>query len=525
MAPGLSVMLFVGIRAARRCMPVLIAMLALGLSVPARASVSYVWSAQTRIANSGLTGVACPSASLCVAVDQGGEVLVSPDPVTGTWQRDRGLGADAFAGVACPTTALCLAVDRAGDVVSSDNPTGGASQWTVAHVSGHPLSQVSCPTIGLCAITQSVGTFTSNLQVRDYGNVLVSHSPDVGGSWMTEHADDDNGPECGKYGPFDGCYQSFSGLACPTVSLCVATDTSGGVVWSGGPSATTARWGSNPLVGGPDPLSGIGTIGLPSLACPTSSFCVGLCDPAYAFIDGTCGDSPAAYSAGIAVTWDPTALLLGAPGPITGTALFDKTESAGSGVWCQSSKLCFVEKPDGDLAMSQDPAAGGKGWSVTRRGDVNEPITGISCSREFCVAVDAGGNAISGIPVNRSEVRKALHRICVASAGRRRLSALVRSGGYKMRFAAPSAGRLTITWRTAATSTHGRVAATARPVLLAHASRAFRHAGMRTIKLTLTHAGRLLITRARRLGVRVVAKFVPTGNAAITATGTPELSR
>ena len=518
-------MLFVGVRTARRCMPVLIAMLVLGLSVPARAAVSYVWSAQTRIAASGLTGVACPSASLCVAVDQGGEVLVSSDPATGSWQGVTRLGANVFAGVACPTTALCVAVDRAGNIVSSDNPMGGPGQWAVAHVSGYPLSQVSCPTIGLCAITQSVGTFTSDQQFRDYGDVLVSHSPDVGSSWMTEHADDDNGPECGKYGPLDGCYQSFSGLACPTVSLCIAADTSGSVVWSGAPGATTARWSSNPVLPGPDQFSGIGTIGLPSLACPTSSFCVGLCAPSYAFINGVCGDPSADYSSGVAVTWDPTAILRGHPGPITGTAVFDTTMSSPSGVWCASGRLCFVAKPDGDLAMSQDPAAGRKAWSVTRRGYVNEPITGISCSRAFCVAVDNGGNAISGIPVNRAEVRKALHRVCVASASRRRLSVLARRGGYKMRFVAPSAGRLTIAWRTAATATHSGVAATARPALLARGSRAFRHAGAQTIKLTLTPAGRLIITRARRLGVRVVAKFVPTGNTAITATGTPELSR
>jgi hypothetical protein len=175
--------------------------------------------------------------------------------------------------------------------------------------------------------------------------------------------------------------------------------------------------------------------------------------------------------------------------------------------------------------MSQVPAAGRKAWSVTRRGYVNEPITGISCSRAFCVAVDNYGNAIFGIPVNRSEVHKALHKVFVASASRRRLSVLARRGGYRLRFAAPSAGRLTIAWWTAATATQSGVAATARPALLARGSRAFRHAGAQTIKLTLTRAGRRIITRARRLDVRVIAKFVPTGNTAITATGTPELRR
>ena len=515
-----------GISTARWCVPVVVVLSMLGLTTPAGAAVTYVWSAPTRIAASGLTGVACPSAALCVAVDQGGEVLVSSDPISGSWKRDRRLGASAFAGVACPTTARCVAVDRAGNIVSSDNPLGGPSHWAVVHVSGYPLSQVSCPTIGLCAVTQSVGPFTSDQQFRDYGDVLVSHSPDIGSSWITEHADDENGPECGKNAPsLDGCYQRFSGLACPTVSLCVAADTSGRMVWSGDPGAATANWSSSPVGPGPDRFGGVGAIGLPSLACPTRSLCVGLCAVENAFSSGTCDDAVGNDLVGIALTWNPAGLLRGDDGSLTKTTAFHTTVSQPSGVWCASSTPCFIGTPNGDLVMSQNPTGGPRTWTVTRRGYVNEPITGISCSRTFCVAVDGAGHAISGIPVNRSEVRKALHRVCVASANGQRLPALARRDGYKMSFAAPSAGRLTIAWWTHAASTDGRVAAAGRPVALARGSWAFKRPGRQTIKLTLTPAGRRIITRARRLGVRVVAKFMPAGNTAITTTGTTELRR
>lgn len=50
--------------------------------------------------------------------------------------------------VSCPTTSLCVAVDEHGNVVTATNPTGGQGAWTTANASGNAdvfLTSVSCP--------------------------------------------------------------------------------------------------------------------------------------------------------------------------------------------------------------------------------------------------------------------------------------------------------------------------------------------------------------------------------------------
>jgi hypothetical protein len=42
--------------------------------------------------------------------------------------------ARGFSAVACPTSTLCVAVDVAGDVATSAAPAGGADAWTITHV-------------------------------------------------------------------------------------------------------------------------------------------------------------------------------------------------------------------------------------------------------------------------------------------------------------------------------------------------------------------------------------------------------
>src|SRR5579862_4299956 len=52
--------------------------------------------------------------------------------------------------VSCPSASLCVAVDDSGNVVTSTNPAGGAHAWTVAHVDGSQiLNGISCPTTTL----------------------------------------------------------------------------------------------------------------------------------------------------------------------------------------------------------------------------------------------------------------------------------------------------------------------------------------------------------------------------------------
>ncbi|MHB8695394.1 MAG: hypothetical protein ACYDHH_29555, partial [Solirubrobacteraceae bacterium] len=66
-----------------------------------------------------ITAVACPRSTVCVAVDAGGNMLVSHNPSAAapTWAATAVDPGGAFTGVSCPTSGLCVAVDSSGQVV------------------------------------------------------------------------------------------------------------------------------------------------------------------------------------------------------------------------------------------------------------------------------------------------------------------------------------------------------------------------------------------------------------------------
>jgi hypothetical protein len=113
-----------------------------------------------------LTGIACPTTTLCEAVDDQGNLLSSTDPTSpATWVRTAIDPGHALAGVACGSAALCVAVDDRGTALQSTTPAGGAGTWSAASViSGDDLAQqpiqllgAACPSAQLCLLTDSAG--------------------------------------------------------------------------------------------------------------------------------------------------------------------------------------------------------------------------------------------------------------------------------------------------------------------------------------------------------------------------------
>lgn len=124
------------------------------------------WSKAARIDRAPLTGVACPTTRLCVATDANGSVLTSTKPTGGAraWSRpgrvDSAAGPDGAAagleGVACPSTSLCVAVDGAspGNVVSTTSPAKGSRTWKVTKVGG-TLTSIACASAAMCVAAGS----------------------------------------------------------------------------------------------------------------------------------------------------------------------------------------------------------------------------------------------------------------------------------------------------------------------------------------------------------------------------------
>ncbi|MDQ2758999.1 MAG: hypothetical protein M3Y17_00795 [Actinomycetota bacterium] len=174
-----------------------------------------------------LSGVSCPSARLCVVVGDYG-VATSTNPAGGssTWKAYSVVLPDDYYAtspprpdfldaVSCPSASLCVAVDNRGNVLASTDPTGGPGAWTKVFSSSvdapNRFNGASCASATLC------------VAVDDRGNVVSSTEPATAGTWTVAHADS-------RTDFIRGHQVSLTGVSCPSVSLCVAVDSAGNVV-------------------------------------------------------------------------------------------------------------------------------------------------------------------------------------------------------------------------------------------------------------------------------------------------------
>jgi hypothetical protein len=186
-----------------------------------------------------LTGVSCPSASLCVAVDEGGDVLASTEPKSGVWKLVSSDAGRRLLAISCASAALCVAVDGtadgAGEVISSTEPASAA--WTARQVDSSELLAVSCSASGACVASDAAG------------NALASADPGAShATWSLTPVDSEP-----------------TGVSCAATGLCVIVDESGDAFASGDPTSSTPEWSSSSADPG-ESLSGV--------TCLSSGFCI-----------------------------------------------------------------------------------------------------------------------------------------------------------------------------------------------------------------------------------------------------------
>jgi hypothetical protein len=175
-----------------------------------------------------LTGVSCPSATLCVAVagantgGTAGKVLTTTAPASGQWQVTQLDPSLLFTGVSCSSPTLCVAVAHGGKIVASSDPTGGASAWRAVGAPGGAgdLEGVGCVE-SLCAAGNATG------------NILTSTDPLGGATWSGAKA---------------GIAALVTGVTCPTTSACLGVDNNGSVFTSTAPTGGSATWSAENLV-------------------------------------------------------------------------------------------------------------------------------------------------------------------------------------------------------------------------------------------------------------------------------------
>ena len=322
--------------------------------VASAATPALTFSAPVSIDTNEITGVSCPVRTFCAAVDSSGNVLTTGNPSGGAaaWTVAK-IDTQATTGISCPTVTLCVVGDSFGRVLASSNPTGGAASWSTATVApGAFFLGPSCPTVTFCAIAdQAAGVVTSSNPAGGAAAWTVTNLPVV----------------------------RESGVACPTSSLCVVSD-SGNVLTSTNPAGGTGTW----VTASVDPNGQ----GLRGVSCPSVSLCVA--------VDG---------AGQVAATTNPR----GGSSNFWITADVDGTNSFNA-LSCPSTApgLCVALDDGGNVVSSTVPAAGAGAWAAQNVFGTTAGTAAGCADNGFCVVADAngriaigtagaGGPAVSGI--------------------------------------------------------------------------------------------------------------------------------
>jgi hypothetical protein len=253
------------------------------------------------------TGIACPSASLCVMPDFSGNVAVSSDPEGGAAQWSVvPVSPEPLTGMTCPTTTFCLSATTGG-VVTTTAPLGGPGMWRFTALDpGNALSLPTCPSPSFCALADS------------FGDILTSNDPGAARPHWTSTKLVNT-----------GTHNNVIGLSCPSSSLCVVSDANGTVYWSTDPGGGAKAWSSAGI--GPQGLTVAGPV-----TCPTVNFCLGAGSG-----EVFTSDNPAAGAA----SWTMSSV-----------------PDAGEPLACASPSLCILLGSGGSVLTSTAPGGGSGAW-------------------------------------------------------------------------------------------------------------------------------------------------------------------
>jgi hypothetical protein len=330
--------------------------------------------------------IACPTSSLCITVDGGGEISTSTapaSPAARAWTTSDVDGTNRLTSISCPSGSFCAVTDDAGNILTSTDPAGGAGAWDVTHVG--PVADVSCPTTGFCV---AVGG----------RNVYLTAAPLTAGvQWAAlDGIDTTTGPECGKYPWFGDCSAALTSISCSSAALCVTLDSQGELMSSTDPLGGVSAWTGPYRVAGTQ---------LTSVACTPGGSCVVACATGSGLLGSDCpgglyGPQRIDDDAGDVASFSPPATRE------TGTftqIMGDPVDELSCG-----QALCFASDAVGHLLSTTLPdSTGATHWTPTLSdllpGVGYNPISDVACpSLSACFAVDSGGTVLTTEPVSGS---------------------------------------------------------------------------------------------------------------------------
>jgi YVTN family beta-propeller protein len=298
-----------------------------------------------------LDAISCPSPSLCVAVDDEGQIISTTTPsTTQPWPQTIADPGNQLQDLSCPASNLCVAVDQLGNIVTSVDPGAGpGALWTVKDADpGGRLHAISCPSTTLCVAVDSIHT-------------VISTDPSDGASaqWTV------SAPiETGRFG--------FADISCGSSSLCMIVDANGDA-WTSTNPTSASSWSSAHVVSGNSTLLAVS-------CTPAADLCVAVDSGSAAYYT----TDPAS---GASATWT-------SEGSIANSFVYD--------IDCPSSRLCVAGDNNGDILSSKTPTVSSS-WATNTSVDGNSAtdlyyVDGVSCpTTSFCV-VSGPGTAASSDP-------------------------------------------------------------------------------------------------------------------------------
>ncbi len=363
-----------------------------GTAVATAATITDL--ADPAMATGVLAGVACPSATTCLAVGsgpfQGATAVASAVDGAWTWGPLTASSGDtgnffSWSAVACPSATTCLAVglDNLNGVVTTANLVG--TTWTWSPASEVPddtsgtgdLAGIACPNATTCLAVGGDGD--------SQGTFEEASLTSSGWTWS---------PPTLLTPPSSGA-GTLSAITCPSATTCVAvgSDGSQGVATTATRDGASWTWSPEVRVDLGQASPGLG--GLNSVACASPTTCVAV------GFDDTDAVTTTGTSSASGWTWSPEAIVT--PDASGGGEL--------EGVACPSAQICVAVGStiaNGDIISQQTAgayspeittgsvAAGTVTWSpvsdVAPDPTGSDALAAITCvSASSCLAVGAGG--------------------------------------------------------------------------------------------------------------------------------------
>jgi hypothetical protein len=301
-----------------------------------------------------ITGISCPTASLCVVVDLNGNALTTATPDRPkSWKRFLIDGRAPLDAVSCSSPTFCAAVDTDGDVVSSTDPTAGSAAWTLVQIRpgipfagstvSIPLTAISCPSSQLCVTGD------------DFPREIITTTDPAGGpaAWS-------DGIGIGHTYHADGLVS----VSCSSTRFCatIGDDSFHASTDPTGPASTKLAINDS----------------LEAISCGSRTLCL-------AVVGGQQNGGPG----GMWRSTDPAARR-----PRWALAVPDPNQQFA--IACHRRGLCVATDSAGMVTMSVHPASAHPAWQ-TRRVDATNVMSAISCPTvRLCVAADTYGNVLAG---------------------------------------------------------------------------------------------------------------------------------